>query len=984
MLSLPINAETFKRSFLGGDGTLEIQSDGDVWQTLVQKGDTFKPNPGEVDQLVELKVGVGSTRAVTLGKQDGLNLTFGGAFEAANQIELIWPDSTNPILTQFGFVLAPGQLYVHLLMSAQGNASAAGHFDVPAGVKVNFGLKAGGHASYELLKRFNDSVPARDILGELFKSVHLPQQIDTVDKIPPPGDVVIVRFGGYLNLSAGITWGYSLSGSKALDVPRLELEIEYALKVAASISVGYKLAGDFELQASRGSPDGWVRYVVKKSRESEFSFAADLGADLKVKLKGLPQGEKAADAFIAQVLGADAESVLNALAKARELSTLDALKKEVSRLASGAVDKLAMVWVDKALNQENVKAFFDRVGKAIEEYENVDKRIIQLYDEALADIPKLTRTLDLLASLTPEHLKELLGNAAGGIVNQDAVDFVMRTWGDDVFDLLLEKAAYDQFQAFVKKAQDFLEEGAHEHIKTLIKTVKADLHLDDLVAKLKKVTDVRTIVDDRLKGLTERLVGKSFEELQQLGADKALKKVHDTLDKIEAFKKEWYGKLTDAAEQNFHVDLGIAYTRARNDQALVDVEINLADPVGQRLAQQAARGQFVEVLERYASAVVKVRSGVLTRALKTTTHAHINVMGWGFDSLVTMVQDPKHTIQAQSGGLLHVFATETSLEQIRKSGRKFKETVASKFLLQTTAATFQPEGDSAKAIDPRTKQFLIRTLNAMAVDFDLSFDDERTKADELTYYLQFANLLGLMPSVAVGGESTVSDLIAQLNRDFPTGLGRVTVKYTVRYDDQAVRDAFQLNDPELGATARVALRQFVSMVNLSKPRQSLASAEVALGFTCSSQALADEANRGSLGGRTIRFIIPSWFTGSTPRELKVPDVVTHRLDTFFLTERQFIKRLIALDRVMDRLESNRQKPESEREPLPEKELNEATADFVSMGDDTDSFAEGTFFVVFDRLVQQGSRGRASRKTAIMMEIRPSGSTDVVRKILTSE
>jgi hypothetical protein len=104
---------------------------------------------------------------------------------------------------------------------------------------------------------------------------------------------------------------------------------------------------------------------------------------------------------------------------------------------------------------------------------------------------------------------------------------------------------------------------------------------------------------------------------------------------------------------------------------------------------------------------------------------------------------------------------------------------------------------------------------------------------------------------------------------------------------------------------------------------------------------------------------------------------------FFNTERRFVAKLAALDAVMDRLERNSHLPESAREPMPEEELNEATADFVSFGDDTDSFAEGAFFVVFDRLIQEGSRGKASRKTAMVLEIQPEGSTDVVRKILTS-
>ena len=975
MLSLPVNAGTFKRSFLGGDGQLELHTDGDVWKDLFDNKGRFKADPGKVDQIADLKVGVGASTDVTLGKSGGLSLTFGGDFEAHNQIQLLWPKAKE--LEKLGLTLKDDELYVRLLMSAKGNASAAGHFEAPAGVKVSFGLKAGGHASYELLKRFAAADSVKDILTGVFGRVHLPQQIDKTSEIPLPGEVVIVRFGGYLDMSALITWGYSLSGVKDLDVPRLELAVDYALKVAASVNVGYKLAGDFELQASRGSDDGWVRFVVRKSRDSEFSFAADLGASVAVKLKGLPEGKKAADLLLAQLLGSDAEAVLKALDKARTLSTMEALQQEVNRLARTAVDKLAMVWMQKALSQQNVKEFFELVGKAVDQYEKVDARIIQLYDEALDRIPQLKTTLDTLSALTPEGLKKTLNDSSAA--NSPIVDFVTRTWGDDVFDLLLEASAFARFQAFVSEARSFLDDGVHDQIKVLIKTVKEELQLDDLVAKLKAVSNPEKLADEKLKGLFEQLVGKGFDQIKKSEFPKALKQAHDTLVKIETFKNEWYARIVDAADQNFNVSLGIAFAKATHDDALLDVEINLEDPSGPALADAASRGRFAELLEQYASSAVRVRQGVLTRELKTTAHTHINVMGWGFDRVVTMVQKPEHSIEAQAGGLMHVFATETSIEQVRKSGRKYKEAVASKFVLHTLGASLQAEKDPAPVIDSRTRQFLIQTLNKMAVEYDLSYDDERTKADELTQYLQFANRLGLLPSVAVDGQSTPSQMVAALNRQFGGGLGHVTVKYVVRYDDQAVRSAFFLEEPALSDTARTAYRQFVSARNLSKAKNQPFHA--AMAFAVLRQDLADESNRGPMANRTFNYEQPAWFTGAARRQMLIPREALPQLDLFFRNERALIGKLGNLDDLIDTLEKNRTSPAPK--PIPTEALDKATRDFVGLADDTDHFGDGGFFAIVDALILAGSSGKATRRSAMVLEIKPEGSKEVVRKVLTA-
>jgi len=43
MLIFPLNTETFKKSFLSGDGQIELHSDQDTWMTLIATGGKFLP-----------------------------------------------------------------------------------------------------------------------------------------------------------------------------------------------------------------------------------------------------------------------------------------------------------------------------------------------------------------------------------------------------------------------------------------------------------------------------------------------------------------------------------------------------------------------------------------------------------------------------------------------------------------------------------------------------------------------------------------------------------------------------------------------------------------------------------------------------------------------------------------------------------------------------------------------------------------------------
>ncbi len=978
MLSLPISSGTFRRSFLGGDGDLQISSDGDVWKKLVENGLRFEKDPGKVDQVADLKVGVNSAKTLDLGDKAGFNLAVSGGAEAVHQIQLIWPNGGNEALEDYELAFEEGQeqVYLRLLLSGRGNVSAAGGFQAPAGVKVKFGVEAGGGVAFEFLKRCDATERADKLIRGLFEGVILPQQLNTAEavaSIPAAGDLVITRLSGYLGLSAGLTWGYSLTGSKSLDIRDLALDLDYAVKLAASVSVGYRLAGDFEVQARRGSGDGWVRFTVRKSRQSEFNFAADLGLEGKFDLNGLPAS---ADDFITKLAGADAEGVLRGLEKARKLSTLEALEAEVNRLARTAIDDLAMKWLDRALDNDSVEEFFGIIGRVVAEYDGIDKRIIQIYEDYLGRIPQLTETLRLLSTIEdPDSLKQLFGKT-GVAINGRAWDLTKLVWGEGLYDLLLRQEEFSRFQSFVQEANNFLQDDAKARVRDFIATVKKTLQLEPLFGKLRQIDSpekLRNLADQKLKGLAELLVGRAFDELKGTDFDKALKELHKTLEGIEKFKEQWYAKLRAAASQNFTLELSYAYSRASTRQALLDVEINLADPSGPELASHASKGDFAKLLQGYTSAAVRIHRGVLTHNLTKSAQLQVNVLGWSFDRLVKVVQNSEHSIEAQPGGLLHVFTSAVSIEQRKtiQDRDKFKETVASRFLLKTAAASIQPEGDAAAAIDPRTKSYLMHTLRSMAVDYDLTYEDERTKAEELTLYLQFARLMGLLPHLADGTDA-VAALARQLNEQFPKGLGKVSVKSVVRYDDQSVRNAFLFSGDTLRALAQETMRAFIAARFTGMSQRDWAAR---IGFAYQSQKLADASRNNELVNKPWSVTLPPWFTRSAPQKVELTQPIKQVLDSLFRMEKRYLDRLVAFDQLIDQVQK-------EKTAVPRDELEKASREFGEMADDLDKWRENAFFAVFDRLVQVGSGGKGRRDSVMILEIQPPGS-EIIRKILTS-
>src|SRR5262249_12719796 len=90
MLTLPVTAGTFKKSFFNGDGTVELTSDQDAWRSLFENNSPFDK---KADAVANMKIGVNGTKPLTFGGAGTMKVIVSGSVEAVHQIQLIWPDS---------------------------------------------------------------------------------------------------------------------------------------------------------------------------------------------------------------------------------------------------------------------------------------------------------------------------------------------------------------------------------------------------------------------------------------------------------------------------------------------------------------------------------------------------------------------------------------------------------------------------------------------------------------------------------------------------------------------------------------------------------------------------------------------------------------------------------------------------------------------------------------------------------------------------
>jgi len=210
----------------------------------------------------------------------------------------------------------------------------------------------------------------------------------------------------------------------------------------------------------------------------------------------------------------------------------------------------------------------------------------------------------------------------------------------------------------------------------------------------------------------------------------------------------------------------------------------------------------------------------------------------------------------------------------------------------------------------------------------------------------------------------------------------VTAQYGVRYSDRDVQSAFLLQDgPDRENLRRFARDTMRRLVATKYASLGITSHLAPLGFAyldgANGELYHKTGNRAAFQALPIQTTLPGWFTRGTPRTELLSAHNKSVLAALYDIERGYLDRLVELDRAIDRLR------EGQEEIAPDA-LNRLAKRFVEMADDLDNFGglkeTNVFFAMFDRLVMEGSGGKARRNSTLLLEITPAGGARVTKLI----
>ncbi len=952
---------------LGGNGEVSVDS-GDL-----QLG---RPINEASPALLNVRFAAQGSDKVALGQPDTVKVAVSTA-ETLN-LTAIFPGSTGPAAKLAGTCglsdfFENGEnadkLILALDTGASAGVSAAGSFAYSA-LKTTVEVNAGIDGGYSYLRAFDKSLPVRQVLIDFFRTMRLPEQVNTQ---PEAGEAISLRFGGYLRMAAEASAGYRLAGTRSTSLGHMALSEKYNLSVLGKIGLAAGIAGHFSVlvTAAPGLP-GWARVQVHREHSGDFKVAADVNVGYKNQLDGLPSS---ADEFLGAVLGVNAKNFLNVLQKAHELSDFEKFKGAVDGLARKYVSEFIGEGFEKLGSEPRFNAFLARVHAVVNSYEEVEDRAVTLFDRFFHNLPDLTSFLEKIQGLAPGTVQSLrnnlspqLWNILSQLTDGDPLGFLLEQ-------VVVEGKRVDSLAELKQRAAtslDLVRNDAHAEIRNAIALAKQAFGVDGFfreLAKLDTVDELQALANDKVGQFVTRLVGRTLDSATNL--KEAFKQVKAVLDRADDFKEKLYKGFKEASRSSYQVALSAAYSHASEDDALIDLLVNVSDRRGADLLAQAGRGDFEQILTTSDAGLVRLLEGVFTHQVRREHSWKVNILGWhlnyeyeGFDRVIT---ETEQRLIPSDQGLTVLTTADLTVERMRK--RNDEQTHVN-FLLRAL-------GESARALrsERADSAYFIEALESTTARYQLSFTDEDTSTAELRDYLAFA------ADVQLDAEgATLEALKPFLPQAQNGGFGKVETRYDIRFGPKAVNALLSVK--QLSAAGEAAVRNAMRQMVLSNYLKNQEQHDVA--FAYASPGVFDIFSRegfAEFGNHSRRvFAVKLSNPGiAAPSQVALDRMKIAVLTTLYNIENSMIQAIKDLYKLL-----------GAGEAMDPREFEKKLARFGSAMNDFDAFDQttnrngcgtSTIFAMFDVLVRLASAGDPANTA--MLRVRSEANGKEVEKIFLS-
>jgi len=659
-------------------------------------------------------------------------------------------------------------LVVALQMQAEAGLTAGANSSFGSYISLAGGTEVGGGAEYHRCKVYPRDLSARAIVSDFLTGLRWPLSGADSARSLPAGDIAAASFRGKLKLWDEMNLGYSVSGSKALSLAKLDAAFEYKLAAAIKWGGSFEMGGNFTVISMPGSSEDWVRLRVVRdqSRATQTHFGLDVNLDYQSS--GIPDSS---DGLLTALTGHDTRSILNWLELAAETDDIDAavarVKEKVGEQASKSLEQL-LGQAYRSINFDSLKA---KIEDVLSQYGNfkdsIDGHLLDLGRKYIGSTDVCDWLKIALDKTTRKGLREISNHNVWKVIDELV--------GDRAYALLTDQDAFNHFRSAAQKLLDLLEgKGGFKPLKEFIEKVEERFDVDKLLDTLGDNLDkdkLNALAKGKLEGLLTSLFNLAGDALEGGEIDQTVAKLSDEAEKILNWKKKLDSKLKLGLKNQLELSLLYSTSSQRASSAVVDMEFNLARSGGRDLYELARRGDFQKAISEFDPAILTIHRGEFEESLEKSRSLAVHLFGWENLFEVKVGQVTEIETVMLDGGPVFLMDSESSLKMRNVSGFENAESIRS--ILQFK---LQAQSDADKA----SEGVLVDLLNSLSCNYEIVRDQVSPDWDALPGAFRFAEQLGLVADA----HAVVSELRAELGPNPPKSL---SVKYSLSYHEEALK-----------------------------------------------------------------------------------------------------------------------------------------------------------------------------------------------------
>ncbi len=792
-MNIIITPDALKNAFPAPAGNVQVEIDH--WQDALLNDRPLGESSGDLARADLTTPGNG--KPAEIGTFNKLKLSLGGHAELRTAVAVVSASDlgehtlTKPFVTAKllpANALAPGEIY--LVWSASAAAALAAGAAGPVGIaQVGLGLNTEGDCELLRLVKLPGATGTRTALTKFFAELRWPLAIPSAANLDGFAEVVSLAYRGKLKLSASIGAGYEFGGAKGFELGQLSPRISYRVAAKAALDVGFTVGGAFRCSLAQGTMPGWIRLQV--AREKQVGRTLGLGLDLEAthSLAGVPEQ---VDELIDGLLGLNIGTALDHLAAIAETKDFAgaaaSLREKFGDFAERKVSELLAPLLKQTFALPNYHQFQATAARLIAARDRIDGSVELLVDRLGAEQKKIVAFIDqkLLGIQSAADLAALTDHA----VWQTLVDLA----GDTLIDAIQSTAAFQQLKAKIQQARDVIATPEVGELLQFWHDLEAKAGVTRLAGALAVAADP-VAMQQCLAGAARQAAESIFDfvttQLDTSPAGQALfARVKRDAQQLLVWRGKLEAALKKAREGKFRAALSAKFASSDEERLLLDLEFDPSAANGADLLRNALRGDLEGALAAAGTGPVRVLGGSLREVQTETRSLAIAALGWTGSAVGRVEQLVRTEIAQDDSGVVYLFSIETSYVQENK--RNLEQTKV-QFLLSATGEGSGPAND-----------LVLRVVKGLAMKYSITHDDPATTSEEMREYLQFAADLGFF-----GLGTGLEDYLAQLASDFPAGLGKVRVSYSVQHDPEALLKLFYdaETDPLL-ALARQSVRRY--------------------------------------------------------------------------------------------------------------------------------------------------------------------------------